>query len=383
MLDIPVQHETMRFSYETASFVRDYLPRFRANFAQFCAEAEHAPELPMSTQLYAEKLYLAMFSQTEPQNSLMLDETIREFVLSTMDAEPVLLKAWMRMINDYVDVLEDSSASTSLLQELVNWIDRISMTLYHTYFSISQETEIDESKWTDEAMAMSVEIGRQFEELISSEGDNDVQVDVWAYYRGVPDHFKGQLISAGNGELQLEVNRFHLAVLSRLEHVMIGFPDGERRVLAQVKSVGRDDVVLCRFEQFKGQTDRREQIRVEPSQALDVMIQHASGNARGTVLDISENSVALYIRNTGVDISKPIRLKFDLPCQRAPNGIAAMQLLASTALIRSDQRGDPRAHVLVLEFELDNSLREQLSHYVANRQTEILKEIRHIMEGWT
>lgn len=394
MASIETAPQLRQFSYECAAFIRDYLPSFRVTFGGYCNEAHVTPRLPISTELYAEKLYLAMFSQSPSSNTQLLEQTIREFVTDTVDAESVLLKTWMHMINDFVDVLEDTSSSTQALLELVHWIDHLSLALYHTYFHISQETTREQDKWTTDHQHRSMELAEGFARLLeqpAKQGElsagNPVEptLNGRCYFRGVEMVLKADLLSARRERIRCRLEPRYCAIASRSNHLLIDCPNSEGQILAQIMAVDMKahEVALNRFESIPKGEDRRHEVRVEPAVPVDVRMLHAGGQVRATVVDISEHAVALYVRNSGVDLENHIDLKFTLPC---PTGIGCEIEIETEGVvsdIRLDKRRDPRAHVLVVNFESDTSTHADLSNYVAHRQSVILKEIRHIMEGDT
>lgn len=373
-----------QFSYECAVFIRDYLPRFRSNFAKFCVEAEETPKLPISTELYAEKLYLSMFSHTS-MNQALLEQTIRDFVTNTLDAEPVLLKTWMRMINDFVDVLEASSASTPLLMELVHWIDQLSLALYHTYFHISQEVVREEGKWTEERCKQSAHIANGYKQLLVKEHTSDEAPPALmfsCYFRGVEVSFEGTVETVEEGRIICSLEPRHVAVSSRVDHLLLSNPLHGDTMLAEVQHADQKScqITLHHFEPLAQQADRRSVIRVEPAFPIDVALQDTTGKSVGTIIDLSSNAVSIYLRNTGVDLSEELTLSCELCCDTNSKALE-LDVPASVSRVRADKRSDPRAHVIVLSLKLDTATRSQLDAYIANRQTEILKEIRHIMEG--
>jgi hypothetical protein len=370
-------------SFECASFIRDYLPQFRGNFAEFCSTAKAAPRLPVSAGLYAEKLYLAMFNQHPARNKLLLDRTIEEFILGTLDAEPVLLKTWMRMINDFVDVLENTSASTTSLLELVEWIDQVSRSLYHAYFRISQNT-VDETPWTeddrDESQRLVAALAGGGAD--DADGDGGPALTARCYFRGIEVECLLRTGQIEDDRLHCAIERRHAAIMSRVSHVLLSAADGAA-ALASVMSTDVDGgtTMLHRLRPIPRAGDRRDGVRVEPATPMDIHITHAGGQARGIVIDVSERHLSVYLRNTGVDLASEIRVRLDLAL---PTPSAATTTFEGTAVVnavRSDPRADPRAHILVLRVEPTPNAPRPLAQYVAHRQTEILREIRHIMEG--
>jgi len=379
--------ELPQFSHTTATFIRDYLPTFRSTFGRFCAQADVTPQLPISTELYAEKLYLAMFSQSTSPHAKVLEQTIREFVTESVNAESVLLKTWMRMINDFVDLLEDTSSSTEKLLELATWVDQLSLGLYHTYFHISKEVVHDPAKWTPELLQKSRDIiasyGEQTTQPVEENQADDKLIEGLCYFRGVEVTMQVAIQDVRKERITCRLDPRVCAVASRADHVLLQSPDAKNLVVAEILACDLKEnlVALNHFEEIPKSSNRREEVRVEPYSPVDVDVHHSEGRSRGTVIDISERSVAIYLRNTGVDLSEKLQLAFQIPCKTAESGFMEIQTDALLKTIRTDRRGDPRAHVIVLEFDSDNATRAALAQYVTSRQTEILKEIRHIMEG--
>lgn len=378
--------ELPHFSYECAAFIRDYLPTFRAVFGGFCQEGQEVPKLPISTELYAEKLYLVMFSQSGASNLQLLENTLRDFVTDTLDAESVLLKTWMHMINDFVDVLEDTSASTHLLLELVDWIDHLSLALYHTYFHISQEATRENTNWSQDLQQQAEALTATYQGLLRGSQDTHdstpVELSGRCYFRGIEIRLLAKLQATRKDRITCQAEPRFCAALSRTEFAILDGPKPGSKVIAEVLAVDlkQSQVAFNRFRQLPKNDDRRHGVRVEPAVAVDLKLVHAAGQSRGTIIDISANSMAVYLRNTGVDMASRIVANFSLPNPAADARHRDFELEAVVSGIRADRRGDPRAHVLVLQLEMDNPARTALSQYVMTRQSEILSEIRHIME---
>lgn len=370
------------FSYKSASFVRDYLPRFRDNFGTFCVQMKAAPQLPTSPNLYAEKLYLAMFNQQDEGGGKLLMDTINQFVVSTFEAEPVLLKTWMRMVADFVNVLEANASSTRTLLELTQWIDQLSSALYHAYFHVSLSNIASNVKWTEAQNKKAEEVARDLGSILRKEGDEKPLLDCHCYFRGTEVEFKLHLEKVNGQNLIGLLEPRHAAVVSRQPSLLIDHPSGNSRVVVDVKDVDMKTrkVILHHGFAIGPAVERRSAVRVEPAEPIDVRITHDGGQSRGTIIDISQDTIAMYLRNTGVDIASELQLQFNLPGNNPASGENELKIKARVTHVRGDRRGDPRAHVLVLALE-DNTGSNRIDQYVAHRQTEILKEIRHIVEG--
>lgn len=374
------------FSPVCASFMHGYKPRFAANFAAFSVGCELPPQLPEEPVAYAARLYTAMFDTDLAVLSPGLTHQLRSFVEDSAEAEPVLLKTWMRMINDFVDVLEASSASTGALLELVGWIDRMSRALYHCYFEVSRSARVDESAWTELARRWSQDTARAFAQRLSGAPQSAATTQKFAahtYLQGVPVAFNCTLSAAGPGTVVFEVEARYAAVLTRTVDVLIEGPMRGGLVVAEVQSAdpatGR--VVLHRFKPYAGGSDRRTQVRVEPGRPIDVDIVHLGGHSRGTLFDLCDDAVSLYLRNTGIDVTARVMLHFSLP-HAGPGGAEVQFAMPGQVVrVRPDRRGDTRAHRVILRLEPTPADQAHLAAYIAARQTEILKGVRRAMDA--
>lgn len=374
------EQDLPQFSHEVACFVRDYLPTFRNNFCRFSQAFKVQPTLPLSCELYAEKLYQGMFESVWEDAEQRLSDNIREFVLETLHAEQILLKSWLRMLNDYVDVLEANAGSTTLLLELAHWIDHLGIQLYHAYFRISMESTPQATTAATEQSDESLALLDHFP--TTSGGQTPLQLRAVTQYRGVPILLRIDLLEKTDEGLIVGTDARHAAALSRAQRLTIATPDDATFMLAEVVSVDHAEHTVQVSPQSSRDTlvDRRELIRVEPQQATDVMLHHKGGHSRAVLIDIAENSASVYLRNTGVDIAHQITLEFSLP-RIGEHPAHELSIAAQVASVRSDRRADPNAHVLVLDLVADEAIRSKIGNYVADRQTEILSEFRAVMDG--
>lgn len=194
-------------------------------------------------------------------------------------------------------------------------------------------------------------------------------------YKGIPISYEAVLQSVGENSATLAVHKYQ-AVCLELERRTFIISEGLTSVLrAQVASV---DVVsststLNEFSYAPETIGGRSAVRVEPKEPVTVTLLSQGRKFSGSLADISVSglgvyTVAAYIYTPGfLKKGAPVQIAFKLPSERGEIRLPGMVLNITK---------DKGSYRLGIGTTPDALSKNAISQFVAQRQSEILREVK-------
>lgn len=371
----------LKMSYLCGQFVDGYKSIYLNNFFEFYGQYCDSEIAEDELSSYASNLYSAMFGEQENDSSVSLYDVFDDFVRRTVDAEPILLKTWMRMVNDFVDVLEARQGFTHHLTEFVSLIEDLSNILYDVYFRTSQTYSPAATATSAKQIAQNDDFAL-FKQAFDCNDDTARNISLFNFYKGMPVKFDAQILNIDESGVFCKVAPRQSAVLAHQKVTIIEDAVRQEDFTADVLEINLQQNIahLSNLNILAGQRERRQEIRVEPSCPTTTHIEHSNGDTIGRLVDISTKTAAIYIRNDGLDLKDTLTIQMQLNCD-THNKTVTIETTGRIIRIRADSRDDARAHIVVIQLDTDTQTESQIAAYVSTRQSEVLKEIRRFMEA--
>jgi hypothetical protein len=197
-------------------------------------------------------------------------------------------------------------------------------------------------------------------------------------HRGIPIAYEAAVEQVQNSGVVMQVHKYQCVCLEIDRFTYIQSASLPSILKARVTNL---DIVatlatLGNFEYASETIGRRNVIRVQPKDTIDVLILYGTQKIRGTLVDVSSSGIGIYmlsayIYNPGM-LRKNERIHLSL---RLPNekGILSDLRIPGSILYINREKGSFR---LGISTSPDPHAQSQISQYITHRQAEILRELR-------
>ncbi|HEY9076507.1 MAG TPA: PilZ domain-containing protein [Anaerolineaceae bacterium] len=202
-------------------------------------------------------------------------------------------------------------------------------------------------------------------------------------YRGISISYEGVLREMGQNSAIFSTRKYQLLCM-RLEAVTYLQSNLLPEIVkARVSSVdiGREIVSLTKFEYTTSSIGNRMQIRVEPDEPVRTVVINKLGVAC-EMIEISLHGLSVYMNPANFDWrlfqrNSRVMVEFTL---REPNQGRSHLVRVPGVIKYVSVNTQNRTIRLGLFTSPDNPTEAFLSHYIASRQADLLKEIRSLLE---
>ncbi len=369
-------------------FIEEYAQSFARHFDRSFREAvgdspETAP--PVS----GAELYFSLFTEDTLQDSEPeINNLLVKLVQHTFEADTILTRTFLHMIKDVADCLIHRSGMLHELDMIMGRIHDVSGLVFEAYYQVSRPVVIsipDIDRYTYEYQKMLTNFNKYRER--EEDHNSDVELKIHTFYHSIPIDLNATVKAVGTDSVTFNIHPYEAVALSHLGIAIIksSLHNAVFRAYTSHVDIQKQTATFSHLIIDEQPSLERSYVRVEPVQPVITRIIGESVETQGIIYDISEVAATVYIRTTDISqypLGSTIRFSASLP-DPSGDGIIAIETLCSIIVIYNEEKGDPLAYRLVLQYENDQSLRSKLSMYVSRRQVEIireLKELSHITE---
>ncbi len=316
-----------------------------------------------SLRTIADKLFLSLFSFKEDEKNI--EKLVRRLLRYKIDIKPDLTNFLMGLMNEYLDYciknrksIKNVKAFIQLVNHYISIIDRA----YVKYINrISKKAEIltREKEEANKELALSV-----FKNI----KEDRKTVRVISYYKEVPIICKAEVGKVTDEFVILEYENCSIKAFHTEKTVYVKTDILEKKIKSTIINISPKDevMVLGKFEITELPQEKRKFVRVEPSETIEITVEHAGRKLKGRIADISIGGVGIYMSDVEeLEEGDTVKVSFKLDSESIE--------LTGTVRYIVDLDGLYR---IGIEFSPDIVTEEKISDYVINRQFEILREIK-------
>jgi hypothetical protein len=225
-----------------------------------------------------------------------------------------------------------------------------------------------------------------FEKILNNDGD----VRFINVYKGVPISYSGKVIEIGVTSVRFTVHSNQILCIRHegLSHLVC--PDLPKVVKGNYLSsdIPAQTVLLTAFEESQHSIGTRTYIRVHPKDLIDVIIISDSNvnrevkTLRGSLVDISIKGAAIYLSLSIANLNALSKGDTADVVLFLPDSKHREQQISLKGVLKNITQSvsGKRSVRLGLQTFPDRTAETFLARYVAQRQTDILKEIREKVE---
>ncbi len=342
---------------------RDFFLQKKNDFIRCAGTVSSDSMSDSSVRTVADKLFLSLFSFKDDNKSI--DRLIRQLLKYNIDIKPDLTNFLMGLMNDYLDYClknKKSVKNVKALMYLVNHYISMIDKAYVSYINrISKNVEVlkKEKSEANKELALSIFKGIK---------DDKKPVRIISYYKEVPIICKSYVKKVTDEFVVLEYENCSVKAFHTDKNVYVKTDAFSKKIKATIINISPKDevIVLGKFEITELPQEKRKFVRVEPSETIDIFIQHGNERLKGKIADISIGGVGVYLKDIeDLEEDDIVRVEFKLDSED----------LSIEGRIRYivDMDGIYRVGI---ELFPDVNTEEKISDYVINRQFEILREIK-------
>jgi hypothetical protein len=221
---------------------------------------------------------------------------------------------------------------------------------------------------------------------IASEGR---RIRLLNLYKGIPISYAARIASIGDASVTVQTEKIQLVCMYREKETFIQHVKFPHLVRAGVVMVDTDKVhgLLSHFSYQPERIGELTRVRVQPARTISsVLVSEGTQKlVSGELVDISLDGVAVKVDQRelsnacqpGETVQIQIHLPKSIPFQEGPDQIP-LDLSGSIANIKT---GLPDGKCRIgVQLHPESPARLDLAHFITQRQTELLREIRSIYE---
>ena len=215
-------------------------------------------------------------------------------------------------------------------------------------------------------------------ELLTLERDK-TPISLLNVYKGLPVTYPVTIIASFQGRLLLKTNRYQIACLKLENKAFIRNNNNSVVYQAEVEKINfnRRQVILKNFSYADPMIGKREQVRVQVLQKMDVVIDQGDGSPiRSKLFDLSVTGIAVDIQNGDLVVNKGASVKTALQLPEISQ--VYTQRLVFTGMIETVRQIDDNTRRVGISTNPDSDAQELLEQYIEVVQAQYLGELQDI-----
>lgn len=235
-------------------------------------------------------------------------------------------------------------------------------------FSFLYSTRIETNYDDDQAQILAC-----FRDLLKQ---GKTRVSLVNYYKGLPISYPATIAVVDRDVLELDIHPQQAVAIDKDRYAFIRCPAFSHVVGAHVHyvNVRKQAASLKGFFFAELMAERRNAIRLELDPPTEAVFEFQGESLQGKLVDLSMSGAAVRFENSpSIDDGLETMLQFILP--NIIQNTSAKIKVPARLLGTSEHKG---AHLLKFSITPDKALEQQISHYIFQRQVEIIRELKEM-----
>lgn len=197
------------------------------------------------------------------------------------------------------------------------------------------------------------------------------------YYKGLPLSYPATIASIDRGTVDLDVQEVQAFTIEQARSTFIRSPLFKHDVFAQAQYVNikKRAATFIKFTYVEIMAERRNFIRIDPDPNPVARIETQKGVVEGTVCDISLAGLNILVQH-----SCPLEVNTEVPVSFVLKHVdTCKDIHVSVPASLINITGDRSPYNYKFSISLDKMIERELSHYIFQRQVEIIREIKDVV----
>ena len=337
------------FIAENRPFFLSQTKKFTHNFIELLKKRHK--EIDISEE-EIKALYESLFLEDFTTQLFKIDIIFK--LKEKTDLKDILNKVFLLLSNTYIKHILKDKEAISKLKKMVSLLEfYIEYLIYHIneeeYFKYSLPKELKEYFL------------------------KNTSLNLFNVYKGIPITHKTTILNLNEAEkyIEVEANSYQMIAAKFKKEIYILEPDSNATFKAYIDKINPQSKILrlTNIEKIQRNTPKRNYIRVQPEEKIEVNIKKHNEEFKTFLYDISLKGMAVISYDKILEIGDLIQVNFFLN----------NYFFEMTAEVRSVTKlNNYRFH---LYFEPTPSQERTLERYITKREKEIIKELHKYLKG--
>lgn len=197
------------------------------------------------------------------------------------------------------------------------------------------------------------------------------------YYKGIPLAYQASVVSVTRGVVDLDVPEVQAYTVEQARSTFIRSPKFKHDLFAKAQyvNVKKKAVTLSSFAYVEIMAERRNFVRVQVEPQPLVALEASQGATEGALFDISLSGFSVEI-----DHFYPLEPRTEAQAHfslREPDSGKLLTIKLPAVLVSVD--GDKSPYHYRFSFDPDKMLEQRISHYIFQRQIEIIRQVKDLV----
>lgn len=197
------------------------------------------------------------------------------------------------------------------------------------------------------------------------------------YFKGIPLSYPAKIVSVTRGVVDLDLPEVQAYAVEQARSAFIRSPLFKHDLFAKAQyvNVKKKAATLSAFSYVEIMAERRNFVRVQVEPPSLVALEASQGMIEGTLFDISLSGFSVEIEQFyPLEPKAEALVHFSL---REPDSGKFLTIKLPTTLMSVD--GDKSPYHYRFSFDPDKLLEQRISHYIFQRQIEIIRQVKELV----
>ena len=195
-------------------------------------------------------------------------------------------------------------------------------------------------------------------------------------FKGIPISYKTFIKNIKDEDVEIKVNSHQIISAKFQKQVYILMPDTAKTFIANIKEIKQNDkiVVLNNISDIKRDKIKRNFIRVQPKNEINVDIEYKNKEFTGQIYDLSLRGLAVISKPLDISISDKVTIHLYFNYLEKINILTKAELVSITKI-------DTNQYKYHFYFVLPSKDEISLEKYICHREQEIINELNQYIRN--
>lgn len=199
------------------------------------------------------------------------------------------------------------------------------------------------------------------------------------YYKEIPVSYDAKLLSVENEMAEFEIHEYQAKVIN-IERKALIYSHPKSNVSEDMIGEAfyvnsqKKRAILCKFAYARIRSDMRRFVRVQLDNPVEADLIFEDDVLKGNVKDISLSGAAMSVMSTEL-LVPGVNAKVILKIPES-TGNSVVEVRAEATVVKIV--GESAPYTCIIEIQSDKFSQQQISHYINQRQVEIIRELKDI-----
>ncbi len=356
-------NDFLNFITDNKTFFEKYKKRFVLTFIEYLKKIskKNIKNANSMIEKFYERLFISPF--LEDKIVTLKKELQLAFILKkyNIDISVILNRLFLLMSNAYIkEVLKEKKSIYKL--KTITFL----CSFYIEYISYHLNSFVEEDAYA---------LPQEIIELYLLKKD----INLFSIYKGIPIAHKTKILGVDekNGTIRVSANKYQIVAAKFHKEVFLLENDKEYSYRANIIHCipHAKEIILSHIEKKQRNAPKRNYIRVQPKEEVDVTIKKENETINAKLYDLSLKGMCVIAnQKLNLEISDSINLEFSIHHNNKYQNIKAEGEIKSITKINED------TYKYHIQFETGPHYELILERYITQREKEIIKELNNYIQ---